>query len=548
MDKDGTFLIEYRAGSAYLTVNPPEGNGRPVYLEDVINRMKILGISTICSDTVAEAVNRSSGAAVELIDWPRGADLMSKVEISVAEDLMSATLRLTAPKKGGGLPSLAEIKEQLKAAGVVWGIEEQEITQAIEKGVYDADIRAANGRAAKAGLPQRTEFHFVHDPGKPYVFREDGSVDLKELNFIQNREKDDVLATILEAEDPVSGMSVLGQQLPAPPASRGKTIKAGKNTAFSESGDKIIALIDGNAFLKGNAVCMEPVVSVQRVDYETGNIRFTGSVIVRETVADGFVVEADGAVEIGEFLGRSTVRAGRDVYLRGGMNGDGAGTVRAGGSIRAKYIENARVSCGGNLIVEELLMHTDFVTEGDLIMRGRRGELLGGNGVVAGNIWVKQLGSPSEVPTRISLGITPARLNAYILTKRDFEKLAIELDEANRAIAGLRKAGQNGLSEKYQAVRASLEARKQDLEAAVHEKKRQLSIERAKLTPASTTIAVIEDRAYPKSIVAFGEEEFRVANVVVNKTVLRYTGGKIMEGGFNPGEPPVLPPSESSNG
>lgn len=532
MDRDGVFLIEYRAGSAYLTVNPPEGSGRPVYLEDVINRMKILGVSTICADVVAGAVNRSDGEAVELIAWPRGADLMSKVDISVAGDLMSATFRLSAPKKGGGVPTIEEIKGELKSAGVVWGIKEDEIARMIENGVYDTDLCVASGRVPKAGLPQRAEFSFVQDPGKPYVFRDDGSVDLKELNFIQNRKKGDVLATIVEEENPVHGMNVLGQELPPPPAPRGKVIKAGKNTAFTESGDKIIALIDGNAYLKGNAVCIEPVVRVQRVDYETGNVRFQGSVIVRETVADGFVVEADGAVEIGEFLGRAAVRAGRDVLLRGGMNGDGAGTVRAGGSIRAKYIEHARVSCGGNLIVDELLMHTDFVTEGNLVMRGRRGELLGGNGVVAGNIWVKQLGSTSEVPTRISIGIKPARLSAYIVIKQDLERLAIELDELNRLIAGSKKAGE-------------LEEKRQDLEAAVREKKRLLIVERAKLTPAPSTIAVIEDEAYPKSVVAFGEEEFRVTNTSVKKTILRYSGRTIIESGFNPAEPPDFPWFES---
>ena len=112
-DKDGSFLIEYRAGSAYLTVNPPQDGGRPVYREDVINRMKILGVSTVCADTVAEAVNRSDGITVLLIEWPRGADLMSKVEVTVAKDQMSAALKLSAPKKGGGAPSFEEIRDQL---------------------------------------------------------------------------------------------------------------------------------------------------------------------------------------------------------------------------------------------------------------------------------------------------------------------------------------------------------------------------------------------------------------------------------------------------
>ena len=387
-------------------------------------------------------------------------------------------------------------------------------------------------------------FSFVHDPGKPHVFREDGSVDLKELNFIQNRRTDDVLATILPAEDPVPGMNVLGQELPPPPTPREREIVAGENTAFSKSGDTIVALIDGNAYLKGNAVCVESVVTVPRVDYETGNIRFEGSVVVRESVADGFVVEAGGAVEIGECLGRATVRAGRDVLLRGGMNGDGEGTVRAGGSIRAKFIENARISCAGNLTVDELLMHTDFVTEGDLIMRGRRGEFLGGNGVVGGNLWCKQLGSPSEVPTRISIGIEPAKLNSYILLKKDLENLCLELDEVNRTLAGLKKAGKESDTERSGKERARLKEKAVVLEGSVGDKKKQFNIGRAKLVPRASTIAVIEGAAYAKSVVAFGEEEFRVTDSAAKKTVLTYGGGKISERGFNPADPPEFPHKE----
>jgi uncharacterized protein len=544
-DRDGSFQLEYRAGLAYLTVQPPEENGRPVYLEDVINRMKILGISTICADTVAEAVNQAEGTPVELIEWPHGVDLMSKAEITLAEDHMSATLRLSEPKKGGGIPALDDIKAQLAAAGIVWGIDEEAISQAIKNRIYDTDIRAASGRSPKAGQPARAEFTFVHEPGKPYVYREDGGVDLKELNFIQNKKKDDVLAKILIAEEPVPGTDVLGQEIPPPPTPREKPIKAGQNTAFSKSGDRIIALIDGNAYLKGNAVCMESVVQVQRVDYETGNLKFDGAVVVRESVADGFTVEADGAIEIGECLGRATIHGGRDVHLRGGMNGDGVGLVRAGGSICAKFIENARISCAGNLIVDELLMHTDFVTGGDLVMRGRRGEFLGGNGVVAGSFWCKQLGSPSEVPTRVSLGIEPSRLNAFISMKREVEELSIELDEVNRKITGLKKVQGNANSAKYAVIKAKLDEKARELEAAVREKKRQLTAERASLVPSTATVAVIEGTAYPKSVVAFGEEEFRVRNTPLEKTVLRYRGGKIVEGGYNPNEPPKLASMES---
>jgi len=43
---NGRFELFYRKGWAYLTVYPPAGAGRPVYPEDIENRMKMLGVLT----------------------------------------------------------------------------------------------------------------------------------------------------------------------------------------------------------------------------------------------------------------------------------------------------------------------------------------------------------------------------------------------------------------------------------------------------------------------------------------------------------------------
>ena len=75
----------------------------------------------------------------------------------------------------------------------------------------------------------------------------------------------------------------------------------------------------------------------------------------------------------------------------------------------------------------------------------------------------------------------------------------------------------------------------------LHKHKKQFNIGRAKLVPRASTLAVIEGAAYAKSVVAFGEEEFRVTDSPAKKTVLTYRGGKISEGGFNPADPPKFP-------
>ena len=318
-------------------------------------------------------------------------------------------------------------------------------------------------------------------------------------------------------------------------------VEPGDNTEYSTTGTEIIALIDGNAFLEENRVCVEPLVRVDRVDYETGNIHFDGSVIVKGRIADGFTIEAGGSVEIGECVGRALVSAGRDVLLKGGMNGDGEGTIKATGSITSKYIENARISCGRDLLVQELLLNSDFVVGANLVLRGRRGELLGGSGVVGGNLWCKQLGSQAEVQTRVSVGIQPAVLQEFVNLKMAVEEKSLELDKVRNEILGLEKllSYAQGRRGKISTALRQQKERATELRTELTGLKGDLVRCRRGLVPDAAAQAVIEGTMHPGSVVAFGEEEFRSDDHAVAKTVLRLDNGRVVEGGFNPQAPPM---------
>ena len=424
--RDGQFTVEYADGYAQLTVLPPEGPGRPVYVEEVFNRMRILGVPTSCVEAVHGAVHAASGRPVRLIEWPDGARLTSQIDVQITADEMQATVRIFPPRKGGGFPTAQTVLNALVVKGVEYGILTEEIHRIIDTREFSRDFAAARGKPAVSGKPRRIEYTFETRVGKPYIIYEDGRIDLKELNFIQNKREGDVLARVIPPEPPEDGKTIMGAIIPAEKAPMGAAVTAGENTCFDEEAQTIVAAIDGNAYIKNNAICMESVVTVKRVDYETGNIYFDGSVVITESIADGFTVKAGGTVEIGQCVGRATVEADREVIFKGGINGDHEGTVRSGGDIIAKFIENARVSCGRNLLVQELVLHSDYVVAGCVIMKGKRAELIGGNGIVGRSLWCKQIGNMSEVPTRISVGILPETLKAFIYLKEEIDKKQIE--------------------------------------------------------------------------------------------------------------------------
>lgn len=75
----------------------------------------------------------------------------------------------------------------------------------------------------------------------------------------------------------VDGSTVTGEILPASSDTETIVINAGNNARIEGDGSRLYADIDGNAKIAGNAVMVEPVVTVENVNYETGNIRFGGS-------------------------------------------------------------------------------------------------------------------------------------------------------------------------------------------------------------------------------------------------------------------------------
>ena len=171
-----------------------------------------------------------------------------------------------------------------------------------------------------------------------------------------------------------------------------QVLVAGQNTAFNDEGNELRALIDGNVYLQGNTVHVEPVVTVDNINYETGNMDFLGSVVVRNEIADGFTVKAAGVIDVASCVGRARLSAGRQLLLRSGINAGGEGSIECEGNILARYVEGATIACRGDLLVEEAIMHSAIRVWGNVVFTGRRGELIGGTAMIGGSLWCKKPG------------------------------------------------------------------------------------------------------------------------------------------------------------
>lgn len=405
MKKDGSFLVYYKDGWAQLTVFPPEGEGRPVYYEAVQGKLKLLEIPPVRKQAVYDVIDEAAGVPRPLVEWPDGRKLGPRVTVRVSDDRMTA-FAAVRPEKPGGEPFSRElVMKAITEAGVVFGLEEDHISVLVNSRVFQNEISVARGRPPVNQEPARAEYCFVTDRGKPFRELDYRRIDLRELNFIQNCFTGDTLARLLDPVPPEDGRDVYGNIVPARLEEGTARFKAGRGTKLSPDGKSILADMDGNVRLAEGGVIVEPVITLEDVDYSNGNMDFLGTLDIRGRIADGFRIKAQGDIQIGKAVSKVYVNSGGNMVLKAGISGNDEGELICHGDLFTKYIENAQVTCFGTLYVEEAIMHSRLRVDGDVILGGKRAEIFGGKIIAGGSVKCKKLGSLNEPATELFLGM-----------------------------------------------------------------------------------------------------------------------------------------------
>ncbi|MGM0673219.1 MAG: DUF342 domain-containing protein [Spirochaetota bacterium] len=275
------------------------------------------------------------------------------VELSVAEDAMQATVTLHPPK-GPGLPvQVNEVYERLSRSGVVFGIDDEAIKEGVFRcntdRVMAQNLVVAHGAEPVDELPAEIEVHplpAAEEDAKPA--RDNESVDHKRRAKLPIVNRGDVIADIAPARRGMEGQNIRGEKLPFQ-KHPGAHKKLGENTEVE--GTTVRAAVDGLLHDEKNQLFVTPVfVVTDHVDYSTGHIDFPGDVIIHGGVRDGFHVRCAGLLHCRGTLDATVVESGELVAERG-IVGKGESTVRVGGSLKSRYIENCTVTAKGPVLV-----------------------------------------------------------------------------------------------------------------------------------------------------------------------------------------------------
>ncbi len=383
--------------------------------------------------------------------------LAERVRIAISPDRMSVTATAVpppppqpepdggaaAPIEAGPAPEPVtheEVLRALEAAGVVYGIDEGAVSEAVA--IPGQPVIVARGTPATRGVDGTIQWlaEVTHTPGEPTV-RDDGSVDFHHLNWVGIVRKGQVLAQKVPPQPGTPGTTVEGQKVPPAPVREG-ILPKGKNLIPAGDGSGIVAGCDGHLTILASGYAVLPVLEIRgNVDYSTGNIDFPGTVTVSGDVTAGFEVRATGEVLVGGAISGGTVEAAGSVRVARGILGSKTGSVKSGRDVVARFIENGHVTAAVNACVSDAIMHSR-------VTAGRKIEVLGRPGLVVGGLLraglelsCNTLGSTNGASTEVEIGGDPKDRDRFRELYFQIKQLDRELGEIENK---LKPAGNPG--------------------------------------------------------------------------------------------------------
>lgn len=323
------------------------------------------------------------------------------IEVTVDDDAMTAYVKLYKMEHENPQNIYEIINSALDAAKVVHGRKEGVIKKLSDRPLFNIKIDVAKGDPPTHGADG--EVHYLVKRNSEYApdYNIEGNTDYKNLDYLQMVQKGQILCHIKQESPGIEGMNVFGKPVPGrngrPPIN-----PIGKNTELSEDGTMLLASTDGQVDFTKDKVNINDLLRIrEHVNMATGNINFSGDVNVGGDVQSGFSVKSGANISINGVVESADLVAVGNVRVSKGINGVGLESIHVGGDLKCKYIENAVIFVKGD-IYADYIINSKIMCDGNIILKGNRELIAGGEIKLRGELHAKDIGSEMEWPTKIS--------------------------------------------------------------------------------------------------------------------------------------------------
>lgn len=431
------------------------------------------------------------------------------IKINISADQMKARIALLRPEDGKEY-SYNEVDSAIKSKHITYGINSDIIKKIIDEKLYNVEYEFATGTEKVDGVDGYFEYKFNTEFNQKPELNDDGSVNYKKLHLIETVEENQEIVEIHEPIEGQNGVTVTGKTVLAKP---GRAMPALQGRGFILAPDKrhYIAERPGRIEKKNEKVFISDVYEISNdVDMKTGNIDFRGDVIIHGNVKSGMTINATGTITIDGIVEAATIKAGKDIIIRGGFIGGYKGCIETKMSLQVKFMEYGTVRADG-LIRTDSILNCHVTCYDYIIMEGKHANIIGGYVYAACGIEVYTLGSEKGTQTKIVVGIEKMHLQQMIMLRGSIEekknlitKVDVTLEQLEK-IAKIKNEDSSKDPKRLALLRTKIKTQSEL-------KKCQLdldNLENLKLRSNNATVMVVRN-VYPGVSVTIGTE---VANI-----------------------------------
>lgn len=344
------------------------------------------------SEAYAETPSKENEYVEQILDSKEKLDFA----INISKDEMEAILSFNTNNKQIDRENLFL---HLFKAGIIYGIDDDAVN-IIVKGICREDyIVIARGTKPENGVDGSYEFFFRTELSKKPVILEDGSVDYKNIDWLENVKKNQKIAYYHAAQEGKEGRTVTGKAIPS---RKGKELRmlAGKGFELLSDRKTYVAAKTGKIEYVDDKIMITDLLELEDVTISTGNIQFDGSVHVRGNVGKGVSITATKDIIVEGFVEAADLSAEGDIILKKGCNASGQGKITSGNDLMARFLEGARIHTKGSVKIN-YCMNCEIYAENTIEVTGM---MAGGTSYAGGGISVQDIGNYTGIKTRVKVG------------------------------------------------------------------------------------------------------------------------------------------------
>lgn len=359
--------------------------------------------------------------------------IINDVKIRITDNELQAYLNLPRPANRGDY-SVDVLTELLMKVGIKEGIDVVALRKMIDEEIYYEDTLVAQGIEPVQGTDGYFTFEFDDTKEKKPKILEDGSVDYWNVNVIEMVKDGDVIATYTHPVQGTNGKTITGKPLIV---HRGKELPPLKGKGFyrSEDGLTYKATVTGKVEHFENRVVISNVYEVSGdADVGVGNIDFIGDVVVHGAVRNGVCITAGGTITIDGIVEAAQLSAKDDIIIRSGMLGGSRAKIETRGNVYAKFLEFSNVYAEGNIEAESFL-NCEIFCAGQLILKGKKGCIIGGTVHAIEGIDAAVIGNAVGIPTIVKAGVNIEIMRQVSQLKDQIKEKEEILDKVEHEIA-----------------------------------------------------------------------------------------------------------------